>query len=289
MPEIPPNRQHTSPDKESIRLNKILAWAGICSRRKADALITAGAVAVNGITVTEPGLRVRSAKDRITVDGRPVSRTGIAPVYLLLHKPVQVVATARDPQGRATVLDLVPAAYRKERLYPVGRLDYFSEGLTLLTNDGPLTHRLTHPNFHLPRVYEVTLREKPGAAQIDRMREGMILAEGEQLLPVRVEILSPHILRLTLEQGINRQIRRICRDLELTILRLRRTAFGPLLLEDLPPGRCRPLRPEEIAALSTYGVLASPPPVHAQRKGITSHPSCRPGNGAEGQKPERSG
>jgi 23S rRNA pseudouridine2605 synthase len=234
---------------ESIRLNKALAQAAVCSRRKADLLIAAGAVAVNGAVVSELGARVRPDQDTVSLNGRPVSLKAPSSLYLLLHKPIQVLSTVRDPEGRTTVLDMLPPAYRGTRLYPVGRLDYFSEGLLLLTNDGPLTHRLTHPGFHLPRVYEVTVREIPSSAQISRMRAGMVLAEGERLEPIQVDRLSPQRLRFTLGQGVNRQIRRMCRDLGLTILKLLRTEFGPLSLGDLPQGSCRPLVPQEVAAL----------------------------------------
>lgn len=254
MPENAPNRQkNTTAETESVRLNKALAEAGVCSRRKADELIAAGRVAVNGRIVTELGLRVNPGTDSIEVDKRPVGRA--APdamhTYILLYKPVQVVTTAQDPEGRQTVLDLLPARYRGKRLYPVGRLDYFSEGLLLLTDDGELTHRLTHPRFHLPRIYEVTVRETPAPAMLRMMQEGMTLAEGEKLAPVEATVSPdrPRTLRLTLHQGLNRQIRRMCRDLGLTILKLTRVAFGPLTLGDLPPGRCRELTRAEAASL----------------------------------------
>jgi 23S rRNA pseudouridine2605 synthase len=236
---------------EGIRLNKALARAEVCSRRKADELIATGAVSVNGAVMTELGARVRPGQDTVRLNGLPVSLETPSFSYLLLHKPIRVLSTVRDPEGRTTVLDLLPPAYRGIRLYPVGRLDYFSEGLLLLTNDGPLTHRLTHPGFHLPRVYEVLVREAPSREQIARMRSGLTLSEGERLEPIRVDRLSPRTLRLTLTQGLNRQIRRMCRDLGLTILKLLRTGFGPLSLGDLPAGRCRPLLPQELAALRT--------------------------------------
>jgi 23S rRNA pseudouridine2605 synthase len=235
----------------SIRLNKALARAGVCSRRKADEFIAAGMVSVNGAVIAELGARVRPDQDAVFLNGRPVSLAESSFSYLLLHKPIMVLSTVRDPQGRATVLDLLPPALQGKRLYPVGRLDYFSEGLLLLSDDGSLTHRLTHPAFHLPRIYEVLLRETPRRDQIARMRSGMVLAGGERLAPIRVDSLSPKTLRLTLVQGINRQIRRMCRDLGLTILKLLRTGFGPLALGNLAVGLCRPLSPQEIAALRT--------------------------------------
>lgn len=171
----------------------------------------------------------------------------------MLHKPVQVVSTAADPEGRPTVLSLLPGEYADTRLFPVGRLDYFSEGLILLTNDGQLSQRLMHPRHHLPKCYEVIVRHVVTQKALQTMRSGMRLAEGEVLRPVEVTARSMAsgctLLRMVLRQGVNRQIRRMCRDLNLTILRLRRVAIGPLQLGDLPPGRCRPLRKEELAAL----------------------------------------
>ena len=238
-----------------IRLNKVLASAGVCSRRGADELIRGGAVSVNGCVVTELGMRIDPARDTVAVNGREISlrpETAEQPhTYILLHKPVQVVSTARDPEGRTTVLDLLPDSLRRKRLYPVGRLDYFSEGLLLLTDDGELTNRLTHPRYHLPKVYEVTVRELPAETLLARMRRGMTLREGEKLAPVKVETRpdAPHTLMLTLHQGINRQIRRMCRDLGLTILSLRRVSVGPVQLGNLGKGECRPLQARELAAL----------------------------------------
>lgn len=239
---------------EEIRLNKALAAAGLCSRRKADDIIRAGHVSVNGQVVTELGVRVNPGKDIVTVHGQPLlyPQAGKhAHTYVALHKPIQVVSTVRDPEGRPTVLDLLPEDLRARRLYPVGRLDYFSEGLLLLTDDGELTNRLTHPRRHVPKVYEVTVREVPGQEALARMRRGMRLKEGEKLAPVDVTLLPgpPCLLRLTLYQGINRQIRRMCRDLRLTILSLRRVQIGPLHLGDLPKGQCRQLQQLEINAL----------------------------------------
>lgn len=236
---------------EKVRLNKALADAGLCSRRKADELIQAGQVLVNA-EPAQSGLKVDPLRDTITVAGRVVSfaARNERPVYLMLHKPVHVVSTASDPQGRTTVLNLLPPEYNTTRIYPVGRLDYFSEGLLLLTNDGELTQGLTHPRHHIPRIYEVRLRQKPEHAQLATMRGGMRLAEGEQLAPVKVEVAhDARTLRMTLHQGVNRQIRRMCRDLNLTILSLRRIALGPLSLGNLEKGKCRALRDDEVAAL----------------------------------------
>ncbi len=244
---------------EGIRLNKALADAGVCSRRKADEYIFAGVVRVNGQPADSPGQRVMPG-DRITLNGRPVvlREESAETCWLLLHKPVQVVSTARDPEGRETVLDLVPEPWCRKRLYPVGRLDYFSEGLLLLTDDGELAHRLTHPRWHLPKVYHVLVRPDCGEEQVEtalrRFRRGMTLAEGERLAPVETRILPSRsergiVLEMTLHQGLNRQIRRMCRDVGFTVLRLMRVQEGPVDLGSLAPGRVRPLSASEVSAL----------------------------------------
>ncbi|MDL2290609.1 rRNA pseudouridine synthase [Desulfovibrio sp. OttesenSCG-928-F20] len=247
---------------KSVRLNKALADAGLCSRRKADELIGSGVVLVNG-QKAETGMKIDPEKDVVSVRGQRLALATSAdvPLYLMLNKPVQIVSTAKDPEGRTTVLDLLPKVYTDKRLYPVGRLDYFSEGLLLLCNDGELTQRLTHPRYHVPRVYEVRLRQRPGSEALMAMRSGMRLAEGEKLAPVEVEALDSSgdgaLLRMTLHQGVNRQIRRMCRDLALTILVLRRVALGPLTLGDLGKGLCRPLDANELVALKKAVGLVS--------------------------------
>ena len=261
-------KEHTenrfSMDQQTVRINKALADAGVCSRRGADALVAAGAVKVNGETVTSPGLQIRPGMDIIEVHGKPIRTASRTPCYLMLHKPVRVVSTVRDPQGRTTLLDLLPAKWKERRLYPAGRLDYFSEGLVLLTDDGELTNRLIHPRHHLPRIYHVLVRGSVPEQALHVMRSGMTLAEGEKLAPVEVRVLpgarhdlsglgkrgqAGTLLEMTLHQGLNRQIRRMCRDLGLTVLRLVRVAQGPLRLGVLPAGEVRELTPAEIAAL----------------------------------------
>ncbi|MDR2726716.1 MAG: rRNA pseudouridine synthase [Deltaproteobacteria bacterium] len=234
-----------------MRLNKALAHAGLCARRKADELIFAGAVRVNGEVAAEPGRQVDPARDRIEVNGIPLAANA-PPCHLMLHKPVRVVSTARDPEGRTTVLDLVPPAWRGRRLYPVGRLDFFSEGLLMLTDDGELANLLAHPRHRLPRRYEVRVRGETPEQALNAMRRGMTLSEGERLARVEVTAAAQGrdtMLHMTLRQGLNRQIRRMCRDLDLTILRLVRVALGPLELGDLAPGAVRELTEQETAAL----------------------------------------
>ena len=238
--------------QDGTRLNKFIAASGYCSRRKADELIFAGAVQVNGVVERSPGRRILP-DDLIQVEGQQLAALPASFSYIMLHKPIQVMCTAYDPQGRPTVLDCLTAEMRRNRVYPVGRLDYFSEGLLLLTNDGELAQRLMHPRHHQPKTYDVLVRGTVPAAALATMRRGMTLAEGEHLRPVEVESrlqTNGHTrLRMVLHQGVNRQIRRMCRDLGLTILRLKRIRLGPLGLGDLPVGECRFLSAAETAAL----------------------------------------
>lgn len=234
-----------------VRLNKAIAAAGLCSRRKADELILAGQVRINGTLEENPARRVLPG-DRIAVNDRELAAVQEY-YYLLLHKPVQTVCTVNDPEGRPTVMAYLPPEVRHLRLYPVGRLDYFSEGLLLLTNDGELAQRLTHPRHHQPKTYEVLIRGSVPETALAVMRRGMRLDEGQALLPVDVEAKTAEngntLLRMVLRQGVNRQIRRMCRDLGLTILCLRRVAQGPLALGSLKPGAARALAPGEVAGL----------------------------------------
>lgn len=232
------------------RLNKAIAAAGFCSRRKADELIFAGHVTVNDQEERNPARQVQP-EDRICVDGRCLERKQPF-LYYLLHKPVQVVCTLHDPQGRPTVLSLLPEEARKARVYPVGRLDYFSEGALLLTNDGQWANRLMHPRHHVPKEYEVTVRGQVAASFLEQVRRGMRLSDGTPLLPAEIEARPLRdggkcLLRIVLHQGINRQIRRMCADGGLTILRLRRVRIGHLALGSLPSGKLRPLTEQEIA------------------------------------------
>jgi 23S rRNA pseudouridine2605 synthase len=244
------------PKNSPIRLNKFLADAGIASRRGADALIQGGRVCVNGLIQREPGIRVIPGQDAVLCNNAPISSARDIPfAYIMLYKPVHAVTTVSDPQGRKTVLELLPADLRAKRLFPVGRLDYMSEGLLLLTNDGGVTLRLTHPSYEHPKKYEVLVRETVSEKSLRVMRRGMRLREGERLAPVDVDAI-PEVngatrMRMTLRQGVNRQIRRMCRDLGLTILRLRRVELGPLHLGTLAPGKWRALTPAEILTLKS--------------------------------------
>jgi pseudouridine synthase len=233
-----------------LRLNKILAQAGLTSRRGADELIQAGRVAVNGVAIREPGTLADPDTDRIAVDGRTLPAAE-SKQYLLLHKPGGVVTTVRDPQGRPVVTDLLPPGVRA-RVYPVGRLDADVEGLLLLTNDGALTHRLLHPRYALPRVYEAEVAGRVSGDDLPRWRRGATLADGPAV-PLAADVVrtgpASSTLRLTFTEGRKHEVKRYCEALGHRVQRLRRIAFGPLQLGSLPLGSCRPLTPREVAAL----------------------------------------
>jgi 23S rRNA pseudouridine2605 synthase len=224
-----------------VRLNAYLARAGVASRRGADELIKAGRVTVNG----EPG-RLNTfvqSRDRVAVDGAPVALQRLA--YVLLHKPAGVVTTARDPQGRPTVVDLVPA---EPRVVPVGRLDADTTGALLLTNDGPLAHRLAHPRYGVEKVYEAEVEGKPDDAALDALRNGIELDDGPTA-PARVRRLGPSRIELAIHEGRNRQVRRMLEAVGHPVAGLHRSTYAGLTLEGLEPGRWRELEPSEVDVL----------------------------------------
>jgi pseudouridine synthase len=242
-----------------LRLNKILAQAGLTSRRGADHLVLEGRVAVNGVVTREPGTLADPATDRITLDGRAVPPPEVAQ-YLLLNKPAGVVTTVRDPQGRPVVIDLLPT-HVGERVYPVGRLDADVEGVMLLTNDGPLTHRLLHPRYALPRLYEAEVAGRVTEADLGRWRRGATLDDGPAV-PLAVDLVrtggASSMVHLTFSEGRKHEVKRYCEALGHRVQRLRRIGFGPLRLGALPLGACRPLTPGELAALRAVTAAASP-------------------------------
>jgi 23S rRNA pseudouridine2605 synthase len=231
-----------------LRLNKILAQAGLTSRRGGDRLILDGRVAVNGTVTREAGTLADPAADVITVDGRPLpSREPLH--YVLLNKPPGYVTSRWDPRGRAVVTDLVHAPVR---LYPVGRLDYDVEGALLLTNDGLLTHRLLHPRYQIARVYETAVRGKVTPADLTRWRRGVLLEDGVAR-PISVELLQSGAeesrIRLVFAEGRKHEVKRYAEALGHRVRHLRRVAFGPIRLGTLPSGQSRPLSPREVRAL----------------------------------------
>lgn len=231
------------PPGEPVRLQKVLARAGLGSRRVCEELIADGAVVVDG-EVASLGDRVDPATARIEVDGVPI---GVRPgtVHLLLNKPAGVVTTASDPQGRPVVVDLVPA---EPRVFPVGRLDLDTEGLLLLTNDGDLAHRLTHPSFGVEKEYLAEVEGSPGRGALRRLREGIELDDGPTS-PAKVGTVGPSLLRITIHEGRNRQVRRMCEAVGHPVVRLVRTRIGPLTAPRLAPGEWRPLTTAEVRAL----------------------------------------
>jgi pseudouridine synthase len=232
----------------TLRLNKILAQAGLASRRAADDLIRAGRVAVNGAAVHEVGTLADPAVDRITVDGRAIP-SAEAPEYVLVNKPRGVLTSRSDPHGRAVVTALVAS---HARLYPVGRLDADVEGALLLTNDGALTHRLLHPRYGLPRVYEADVAGTVARGDLARWRRGVTLDDGPAV-PAAVELVRggepTSRLRLTFTEGRKHEVKRYCEALGHRVVRLKRVAFGPIELGDLAPGHWRRLLPREVSAL----------------------------------------
>lgn len=240
--------------KTTIRLNKYIASAGIASRRGADELVQTGRVEINGVAADSPGIQVDPVKDKVLVDGKPVVLNRKAEeLYILLHKPVEVVTTAKDPQGRKTVLDLLPPEIINRRVFPVGRLDFYSEGLLLLTTDGELCNRMTHPRWHLSKVYHVTIRGRLTEREKSIMESGMVLEGGEPLAPVGIKevasIGDTTKYEMILHQGVNRQIRRMFGEFEKTILRLSRIRQGNIELGNLKRGKWRELTKKELDGL----------------------------------------
>jgi pseudouridine synthase len=289
---------------EGERLQKILARAGVASRRAAEAMIAEGRVRVNGEVVTEMGTRANPTTDKIEVDGTPLSLKGTTGAeakggkaehftYIMLNKPLGVVSTAKDPQGRQTVLDLVvggkddlttderrktedegqgtrrelpirnPQSAIRKRIYPVGRLDIDTTGLLLLTDDGDLTYRLTHPRFGVDKEYRALVRGNPQADDLKRLREGVEI-EGEMTAPAKVEEVGRRgdntWLRVTIHEGKKRQVRLMCAAVGHPVIELQRVRFGPLALGNLEPGKWRHLAVHE---------------VHALRKAVKLRPSGR--------------
>ncbi|MGK7913702.1 MAG: pseudouridine synthase [Synechococcus sp.] len=274
---------------EPQRLQKILARWGVASRRQAEVIIRDGRVSLNGSVVTELGLKADPANDRITVDGRPLAQfalpanhpgeegttsrgeyaTSDPPQlrYVLLNKPSGVISTCTDPHGRKTVLDILPSQWRSQtRWFPVGRLDAASTGALLLTNDGDLTLKLTHPRYHLPKTYRVVVKGHPSKGVLHQWRQGVELDDGVTL-PAEVTPISSRsprgrssrsrtpdnrtTLKIVLKEGRNRQIRRVAKLLGHPVLFLHREAIGPITLTGLASGSCRPLRASEVCLLKS--------------------------------------
>jgi 23S rRNA pseudouridine2605 synthase len=234
--------------EEGERLQKVLAAAGLGSRRQCEELILAGRVEVGGKPATELGTRVDPGRERIRVDGVPLARP--KRVYYALHKPAGVVCTSRDPSGRPRAIDLVPAA--NERLFTVGRLDLNSEGLILVTNDGELANQLTHPRYGVEKTYRVLVAGDPSPEVVSQLRRGVRLAEGLAKV-ARLRVIRRYkqsaLLEMVLDEGRNREIRRVLARVGHKVLRLVRIGIGPLRLGTLPSGEYRRLNRGEVNAL----------------------------------------
>jgi len=228
-----------------VRLAKFLAHAGVASRRGAETIIADGRVTIAGKTVTDPARDV-DIDSGVAVDGKFLEGPEERMVFLV-NKPSGVLSTAADTHGRRTVVDLVPS--RGARLYPVGRLDADSTGLILVTNDGDLAQRLTHPSFEVPRTYRATVRPIPVPEYaLRRLREGVDLDDG-RTAPAKVRQLKPGVLELTIHEGRNHQVKRMCEAVGHRVNTLQRIRFGPLRLDDLPEGAHRRLRAAEVETL----------------------------------------
>jgi 23S rRNA pseudouridine2605 synthase len=232
-----------------VRLNAYLARAGVASRRKADDLIKAGRVTVNG----EPGQlnTFVESRDRVELDGRPLTKQRLA--YVLLHKPRDVVTTARDPQRRPTVVDLV--AHHEARLVPVGRLDADTTGALLLTNDGELAHRLGHPRYEVEKVYEAEVEGEPSDEALRRLDAGIDLDDGPTA-PAKATRLAPNKLKLAIHEGRKHQVKRMLSAVGHPVVHLHRSRYAGLTLEGLEPGAWRELEPSEIDQLRTTTLRA---------------------------------
>ncbi len=233
--------------EQQERLQKIIARAGVCSRRKAEEYITAGRVMVDGRLITELGFKADPSLAHITIDGKPIQKEE-KKVYLLLNKPPGYVTTLSDPQGRPIVTDLLPPDIRL-RLFPVGRLDLDSEGALLLTNDGELANKILHPKFEVKKTYEASMKELPKDSDLERLEQGVIV-DGQKTWPAQVKVLKRTkptvVVEIIIHEGKKRQVRKMFQAIGHPVLRLRRTAYGGLKLGSLAQGQCRFLTENDI-------------------------------------------
>ena len=264
--------QKRDDQSKPIRLQKFLSAAGVASRRKAEKMMLSGRVRVNGKVADQLGAHVRPGVDKVEVDGKIVGAQGPM-AYLMVNKPHATITSMSDPEGRPVVTDLLPKRF--PRMWPVGRLDWNSDGLLIMTNDGELTNLLTHPSSHVEKVYAVKLRgvlnhRDPG---LQRVRRGVKLDDGYVTSGAQVTVergTGKHTwVQVVLHEGRNRQIRRMCEAVGHTVLRLRRTAIGPLELERLQPGQWRSLTIDEVRALFQAAGAAPPEPLELLE--LTTH------------------
>jgi len=246
------------PESAGVRIQKYLSQAGVASRREAERLVLQGRVRVNGEVATTLGSKILPERDRVEVDGRPVHPTRVR--WILVHKPPGMVTTRRDPQGRPTVYGLLPEELRELRY--VGRLDLPTEGLLLMTNEGEVVHRLTHPSFEVEREYHAWVKGVPKRDTLERLLGGVELEDGLARAS-RVRIVRPEkggaLLALVLQEGRKREVRRILEAVGHPVTRLQRVRFGPIRLGNLPAGQYRELTPEETRALKAAVQLETTP------------------------------
>lgn len=226
------------------RLNKFIASCGICSRRKADELIQSGRIKVNGEVVKDLGVKV-SLEDKVELDGKTISKEE-KKVYLMLNKPVGYVTTASDEKGRKNVLDLI---YEDVRVYPIGRLDMYTEGLLLLTNDGDFANKLMHPKFEIDKRYIVTTDTKVTRKMLETLRNGVNIGD-YVTREAKVEKIDEDNISITIHEGKNRQVRRMCEAVGIKVLKLKRTNYGPVSLGELPVAKYRHLTDFELYNLN---------------------------------------
>lgn len=250
------------------RLQKVLSRAGVASRRKAEEMIAAGRVTVDGRKVTEPGTKADPGRSRIQVDGKDLPKPPLT--YLMFHKPTNVISTLSDPEGRETVMDFLPP--NVPRVYPVGRLDWDTQGALLLTNDGELANRLMHPSRKVPKVYRAKVLGTPAGEALQRLADGVEIDMGDEGGPPQLVRTAPAHevvvvqeragktwIRLVIHEGRNRQVKRMFEAVGLQVLKLRRDAFAGVTPAGVPLGRLRALRPEEISHLRNIAGLAPLP------------------------------
>lgn len=289
------------------RLNKIIAGAGLASRRQADELIAQGRVTIDGRTVTELGARVDPAKQIVRLDGERVNPTGRKLRYYVFNKPLNTITTMEDEKGRPSVGDYVEKI--GERLFPAGRLDWDSEGLLILTNDGEFANQILHPSFEVPKIYEVKVKGKPTEKALEKVRTGMMLEDGPTM-PAKVRVVKSgekhDWLRVTVTEGRNRLVRRMFQRVKFPVQRLRRIGIGPLRLGRLKSGEWRVFSAEELAFVEALkrgepiaeapaaGKAAAPKrPVSRKEKARRGHATAKPRGVKPGykvkQKPRKSG
>ncbi|MDV2683387.1 pseudouridine synthase [Alkalihalophilus lindianensis] len=236
------------------RLQKVIAQAGITSRRKAETLITEGKVKVNGQVVRELGVKVNAKNDQIEVEGVPIDRE--EPVYFLMYKPQGVISSVKDEKGRKVVTDFIDI---EQRVFPIGRLDYDTSGLILLTNDGEFANQLMHPKFKIDKVYVAKVRGIPTREELKRLQNGVVLEDGKTA-PARVKLISMDkkkqtaIVQLTIHEGRNRQVRRMFEAIGHPVMKLKREQYSFLNIRTMNPGDVRPLKPIEVKHLRELAV-----------------------------------